>query len=285
VSCSPTSRARATKVKKNRTRREEPDRPPTVFVCVYRQFIPEKLKLRECVARAAARDPQIRALYDRLMDGNSVYDWGDDPSFFSAEYFQGAAENAAWGVCRPNVREKVKPNDTVVFFCARRARKLDPIQYLFVGYGTVSKMIEDRRSVWRQDELTVYRKHLNVLAKPDLSGQLVNAERFLPEHEDWPRRAASPYVIFDPERSRFNMTNPSLVAYAEPGANVETWFETDIAQEIWCALFVQLGIMRTLRVSAKGSSHPHINLTNNLANAGMTAAELVDSLHPLVRPE
>jgi hypothetical protein len=285
VSCSPSAGIRKTKAKAKRKSHQEPDRPATVFVCVYRQFVPEKNQLRDCVAKAAEGDPQLQYLYDQLMTGQTVYDWGDDPSFFSAEYVQGAAESAAWGVCRPNVRRMVRRGDSVVFFCARRARKFDPIHYLFTGYGTVARTVKKRQDVWRKAELQPYQNHFNVLAKPGQLGRLKNAERFPPIHEDWAERVKSPYVIFDPELSRFDMEQPTMVAYAEPGSKVETWYKTPSAQAIWDTIFGGFELQRSLRVSAKGSSHPHINLTKNLASVGMTAAQLIEKLRPLVRDE
>jgi hypothetical protein len=284
VSCGSSKKSRKAKAKSKPQPHEEPNRPRRVYVCVYRQYIPERRSLRECVERAAEADPQLQGLYDRLMAGDSVYDWGDDPSFFSAEYIQGSAENAAWGVCRPNVRQKIRANDVVVFFCARRAQIADPIHYLFTGYGTAAKRVDDRRDLWRQPELEPFREHLNVLARPDAFGRLENVERFLPQHDNWKDRAKSPYILFDPKRSRFNMTNPTLVASAERGTKVETWYETPQAQEIRTALFEDLNVSRTLRTSAKGTSHPHINLTKKLADAGITVDQLVEKLFPLVRP-
>ena len=116
-----------------------------VYICVYRQVVPAiQRRIRE-VEDAAKHYKDISELVKRIRTGKSVYDWGDDPSFFSAEYHQGDAAFAGWGVCRPNVRKQLHRGSVVVFFCARRVNKGEATQYFFVGYGTVKHRIDDRR--------------------------------------------------------------------------------------------------------------------------------------------
>ncbi len=282
MACGPSSRSRTSIPKTVVQPLKRPDRPPTVFVCVYRQFIPADQRLRECVVEAAAGDAQLAELNAQLNTGNSIYDWGDDPSFFSAQFLQGSPGRAGWGVCRPNVRRLVQIDDAVVFFCARRALAADPIDYLFAGYGTVGSRIDDRRIFWANPTLLPYRDHFNVLVRPAATGGMEQFERFPPGHEDWEHRAASPYLIFDPLRSHFNMTDPVSVAYAERGDMNETWRETVRAKLIEKILIKDFALERTLRVASTGSSHPHINLTKNLRAAGMTATQLLALLNPLV---
>jgi hypothetical protein len=254
---------------------------PRVYVCVYRQFIPENKRLLRMAAEAATNNPDLRSLLDRLHAGNTAYDWGDDPSFFSATYHQGQPTHAGWGVCRANVRRYLYPGDMVVYFCARRGNRKSATKYLFVGYGTVGQRIDDRRLIWTEPLLQSYRNHLNVLVRYE-AGQAIQHERFEPGHDDWEHRARSPYLIFDASASSFNLVDPLHVATALPGAKKETWHckKSQKVRALHELLFKNLGVPRTLRTSFIGTAHPPINLTERLMRRSISIEQLRSSLHP-----
>src|SRR5690242_17635413 len=105
------------------------------FICVYRQRIPTDSQLRK--TQEAAKSDEHLAEFLRIYD-DSVFDWGDDPSFYSAQVRFGDVRKASWGVCRPNVRKLLKPEDLVVFFCGRASRDESKMwDYFYVGFGTV----------------------------------------------------------------------------------------------------------------------------------------------------
>lgn len=269
--------------------RARPNRAPLVYVCVYRQVLPNATRAWDVVNDAATRYPDLAELLKRYRSERSVYDWGDDPSFFSAEYHDGRPELAAWGVCRPNVREKLYPGDIVLYFCARRLICTGHTEYFYAGVGTVGVRIEDRRrEVWSDstsDELRRFRNHLNVLVTYDNRDQCVRHERFPPGHPvDWHERADSPYIVFDPARSKFNMKRPLRVAVAQHGAKNEIWISDGGARimELRAAVFDDLGVTRGLRTSYRGTAHPHINLTRKLAEAGISADEFRSRVIALV---
>ena len=105
-------------------------------------------------------------------------------------------------------------------------------EYHYVGCGTVGNLINDRRLIWKDEGYTSMRDYLNILAQPDTRGRLRNIEVF-PEHKDWQRRAEQPYVLFDPDRTAFNLTNPHLVAMFEPSNGVsERWCTDTVSSEL-----------------------------------------------------
>lgn len=261
-------------------------RAPRAYLCVYRQVIPSRESLLVDAMMSAAKHEDLSHLLP-LYETGSAYDWGDDPSFFSAEFTQGSASHAGWGICRPNVRARLDKGDLVVFFCARRATRGAVTDYLFVGYGTIGERIDDRRRIWTESRLAPYRKHLNVLVRYDAAGAMERYERFEPGHphpSDWPRRAKSPYLIFDPSLSQFNAADPLLVAVAAPGEKCETWLldRRPKGRRLHELLFEDLGFTRSLRTSVAGFSHPPVNLGHQLAQRGTTADQLRERLAKLM---
>jgi hypothetical protein len=181
-----------------------------VYLCVYRQVFPRRKAVLQEVQQAAMSNPMLAKLLEHYESGQTAYDWGDDPSFFSAEHEQGSSAYAAWGVCRPNVRRKLLPGDMVIYFCARSRLDGGGVDYLFSGYGTVKVPIWDRRELWLDPQWSGYRNHFNTLVRYD-SDREVHDEPFPPGHPDWKQRLASPYIIFDPHLSNFRMKSPLWV--------------------------------------------------------------------------
>lgn len=241
----------------------------TVYLCVYRQVFPRSERLLLKATLAAAKYADIAELL-ASYDAGSFYDWGDDPSFFSASWIQGSPSYAGWGVCRRDVRAKLKRDDMAIFFCARQPVAGAAIEYFFVGFATIGQRIDDRRRIWSERGLAAYRQHLNVLVNYDRHGNEQKFERFAPGHDDWRERASSPYLIFDPHRSRFNLVNPLRVASALPAQMNETWFvQEPRANELHTFLTGELGI-RPLRTSKTGFSHPKMNLGRLMTQLGIS---------------
>jgi len=254
----------------------------SAYVCVYRHFFPST---RDIVATqtAAVTDPKLLRFLALYPGASSFYDWGDDPSFYSALCTQGDPAFAGWGVCRPDVRQAVVPGDLVVFFCAKRqAPRARTTDYYFIGVGTVQHSIQNRSHLWSKPQFRFYRSHYNVLARPTPGG-LVQHETFHPYHDNWMHRASRPYVIFDPNLSKFNLSSPILVSTSTNGAT-DIW-NTNRSRRVNTiehTLFRQFGITRRLRTSPTGNAHRHLNLTKHLRKVGTSPSQLRVALIPLI---
>ncbi len=248
------------------------------YLCTYRRVEPN-LRSRRRTEADAAQDPFLRAF---LKDyDESYYDWGDDPSFFSARSFLGDVNRASWGVCRRDVRLKLQKDDIVVFFCGRQASH--EWRYYFVGFGTVGASIR-REELWTDPSYEPYRRFYNVLARFD-GKHLVQSETFHPYHENWADRAQAPYVIFDVARSSFNITSPHHVATWNGGALPEEWTSDLRSNEIERLLFTEREIFhRRLRTSPTGYGHPKLNLVLNghQTRPGRGLSDLTLALRDLV---
>jgi hypothetical protein len=237
---------------------------------------------RKKTKEAASKDPLI----DKFLQGydNSYFDWGDDPSFFAANELLNDTKKASWGVCRPDVRDKLIKNDLVVFFCGRQDKVKLFWRYYFIGFGTVKVRVE-RVALWKNPVNAPYRKFYNVLAR--LSGKyMVQEEKFHPYHDDWISRAEAPYILFNPEQSAFNLISPHHVAtwhYNEPVP--ETWNTDTRSKRIERLLFTDLGIDdRRLRTAKSGYGHAKLNLIakGKMIDPENTISHLKKALYRLV---
>jgi hypothetical protein len=228
---------------------------------------------------AAASDPLLARFLDEYA--GSFFDWGDDPSFFCASHRLGDVRRASWGVCRPDVRHEAAAGDLVVFFCASQLQHI--WRYYFVGYATIGEVVA-RADLWTRPAHESYRAFYNVLARLD-GKSLLKHETFHPQHDDWEERAKSPYLIFAPELSRFDVTSPMHVASAARGARREEWLPRGKAlREL---LFTERGIARGLRTSASGYSHAKLNLASDgrRPRPGRTLPELRAALGTILAEE
>jgi hypothetical protein len=252
------------------------------YVCVYRHF-PQKVKDIDATRCTAAADVFIEEFLNSYPNEESYYDWGDDPSFYSAECTLGSVEHAAWGVCRPDVRKALAAGAIVVFFCAKPMLSTsDTIKHHFIGVGTVREVIKDRRLIWSEDQYEAYRRHYNILARYE-GAEPEQFETFHPYHANWLHRIDSPYVLFEVSRSCFNLTSPLHVSTSQAGA-VDVWRSDECSRvgDIEQILFRDFGIQRRLRTLSKAYAYRHLNLTPCLKEAGKTSAKLYDELMPLV---
>jgi hypothetical protein len=198
---------------------------------------------------------------DSYFKKDSYLDWGDDPSFFSAQHRLGDVNAASWGVCRRDVRSVLTAGEFVVFFCGQADLKnQDRWDYFFIGVGTVLKPLP-RADIWQNASLTPYRAFYNVLAELN-HGAWIQRETFHPYHPDWESRAESPYILFDPANSAFNLSTPLHVAIYT-GSLPEMW-RVDGSQKVRQLrqiLLLDRGITgRGLRTARRGYGHAKLNL-------------------------
>jgi hypothetical protein len=231
-----------------------------LYVCVYCRYVPTPIQWRKTVELARS-DKRLAQFLDEYWGSDSFYDWGDDPSFFSAREVLGDASRASWGVCRPEVRRSLGIGDAVAFFCGKLAvtgtlgayRRTGPCDYFYIGCGTVGRLT-DRSELFSAAELSPYRGFYNVLAKPTATGTLANAETFRPHHPDWRWRATTPIVLFDPAVSGFDLGTPHSVAHFEPEWGVpEVWHDDARSRRLEEVPFGD--VQRRLRTSVRGHQH------------------------------
>jgi hypothetical protein len=250
-----------------------------VFACVYRHREPKPREWAR-TSEAARSDPLLR----RFLDGypEHFYDWGDDPGFFAAEQRFGDVRRASWGVCRSDVRRRLEVRDAVVFFCGKQ--RACQWTYHFVGVGVVARTL-DRKDLWKEPELAPYRRFYNLLVQPTPGG-FIQRERFHRWHKDWERRAAAPYVLFDPDASAFNLVDPHEVARFDGRSLPERWREDQRTRALEELLFRERKIARRLRTSLTGYGHSALNLVNDgrRSRPGRPPAELLAALRELVDP-
>src|SRR5215217_9073404 len=92
------------------------------WVCVYRHPIPPRSD-RAKTERAADSKSFLRRYLDLYDRQDYFYDWGDDPSFYSAMELLDDVRKATWGVCRRDIRSLLKKGDYVVFVCGRESAR------------------------------------------------------------------------------------------------------------------------------------------------------------------
>lgn len=251
------------------------------YLCTYRRRTPSPLERRQTEAEAE-EDPLLRVFLEGYDD--SYYDWGDDPSFFAAHRLLGNVRKASWGVCRPDVRERLRERDLVVFFCGCQNSIERAWHYYFIGFGTVQARVE-RAALWKNPAYAPYREFYNVLARLR-GGQLVQSEKFHPYHVNWEARARAPYVLFDAGQSAFNLKSPHHVAtWKSNAATPERWKTDTRSKEIEGLLFTERGIDdRRLRTAKSGYGHAKLNLIREgrIIRQGRSPSELKEALRQLV---
>jgi len=247
------------------------------YVCVYRQIIPSPKELKK-TELSATQNSVLRRFIDEY--NGSFYDWGDDPSFFSAKHWLSDVNGATWGVCRRDVRSVLNKGDVVVFFCGSQIRDKGSWHYYLIGFGTVREIVKRRELLWKSPVYARFRKFYNLLV--DSKGN--QGETFRPFHENWEDRAKAPYVIFDSKQSVFNLDSPHPVATWDGEGKQEAWKTDRRTREIERLLFDERGIRRRLRTSATGFAHPKLNLLREgkKDRPGRDLSDLTQSLRKLI---
>jgi hypothetical protein len=169
----------------------------------------------------------------------------------------------------PQRKIALEKGDFVVFFCASKRLSSAAWDYFYVGVGVVGDTV-DRKELWLSEEFAPYRRFYNTLAVYQRGG-FVQQEIFHPFHKDWVRRLA-PYIVFDPDHSWFNLSTPLHVATYKTSYPEEWHLECPRVAKLEDLLFRQHRIIRRLRTSHSGFSHPHINLGRRVSPSARDAA-------------
>jgi hypothetical protein len=246
-----------------------------------------------------------------LKLGKWPFDVGDDPSFFSQTTL---GLNLTWGVCRPQVRNRVREGDIVIFVSVRRRTKDHPFEYCLCGVATVETKVR-QTDLWQCNELMKFRDYLNLLIRPHRDGAW---EHFEPgskdAHKDWLWRIAAQkglkkeqfesleagnllpsnacingipivpaknYVIFSasPEQTWISK-QPCQIAFCATNGEPEKW-KPD-ASPIYKHIFgtaARFGSdRRSLRSLNKQHSHPAVRWTMPTAEAEKWRTAFLDTL-------
>jgi hypothetical protein len=175
----------------------------------------------------------------------------------------------SWGVCRPDLRNKITPGDVVVFVAADRLRDHRPARYRLAGWGTADQFVS-QVEVWQREDLAVFRRYRNLLIRPSADKtSFVHCETQAPAHPDWlwrlarhspggPRKSrweaagepgvsaagmvkvgrrhehiAANYVLFSDEGDgTVVLADPPVVATAITSGEPETWSDSAFAADL-----------------------------------------------------
>lgn len=237
--------------------------------------------------KAMANDAYV-AVYRRAIADGWPYDFGDDPSFQASKETGG---RITWGVCRPNVRNKLKAGDLVVFIAVDREL---PARYQFVGFATVDRRVS-RDAIWRDSRLKVYRNYRNLLVRSAINGFEHHEPRHFDRrvwHRDWLDRIIDAdqrnskgideiqrgnfltdaskaagqlirlgenYVIFRPHGvETLILTNPPTIAVADGRSDHERWLDDRFARGLRTLIIAPAP--RDYLRTASFRPHPYIRL-------------------------
>ncbi len=231
------------------------------------------------------------AVYHRSPGNDWPYDGGDDPSFAASRALAHRGGVLTWGVCRTDVRNKIRPGDLVLFFATDRLsdRRPKPLRYNFVGFATVARKVS-QVEVWRSRTLSVFRDFGNLLIRPN-GYRFDHFEPGLPQshwHQDWYWRIAAikghrrtdfdslydapgfslrsqlapvarNYVLFEAEGpGTMILQTPPVIATAIGSGRPELWNQTRFARRLraWLQEFTS----RSLRTTNPQRAHRHITI-------------------------
>jgi hypothetical protein len=242
-------------------------------------------------------------LSQALKRGAWPYDVGDDPSFFSKVQNR---SNLTWGVCRPQVRNRIQPGDIVVYFSVRQKEKEHPFEYQLCAVVTVEKKVR-QTDVWLVPRFRkCFASYLNLVLRPNGRHRWRHSERGSEKpHKDWiwriadhdglkksqfrpleakdtfdqhsrvggrPVSIAANYVIFsdDKKLSRV-LRHPPLTAVSQRNGQPETWQDDPFSKSVRAHLFGSTGKAGPRRKSLRSvhpqHSHPVIRWTLSVEEA------------------
>jgi hypothetical protein len=228
---------------------------------------------------------------------NWHYDVGDDPAFFCANRYK---SNVTWGICRPDVRNNIKANDVVVFFCFN----CEQGKYYFVGFSTVKQKIK-QTDIWSNDVFSIYQKYYNLLIRKMYKkwGHFEPLFKKKGQHKNWYSRlgALHPkdsfmvkddsfltefiindnYVIFYSEdKYQRILKHPIHVANWEKGRKKEVWENETNCDAIYNFIFANTS-RKSIRIHERNSAHRHIKIimtTDKLENWRDDFIELLNKI-------
>jgi hypothetical protein len=255
---------------------------------------PYRVAGTEYVRKAAGQaEPDFAAYLDAVRRQEWLYDTGDDPSFFCFRHLVAEGGSLSWGICRPDVRNRLEPDDVVAFFGFRE--KEWGIEYYFSAYATVWRKLCPT-DIWRDPGPAVYQHYLNLLVRPEGDGFRWHESN--PNKQEWHRdwlwrmaqrsgargrdydeihgagvfysgltdskgrrvQIAENYILFKPQEPLTHiLAEPCLVALYERawGTRAERWFQGDPAVDAIRELTIGLSC-RGLRTKNKWRPHRHI---------------------------
>ena len=143
-----------------------------VYLLPYHSFPPTS-----CLAAASGHFASVEKA---IAAKEWPYDNGDDPSFFVARHDGGLL---TWGVCRQDVRNKIRRGSICVFFAFTKDK--DVTRYRMSAVATVSEKL-DRQFIF-QDPRFHDKNYINILIRPKKNGWVYD-ENDRPRgnrHADW----------------------------------------------------------------------------------------------------
>lgn len=196
------------------------------------------------------------------------YDNGDDPSFYAMQELRG---RLSWGVCRQDVRNRLRREDIVVFFSFRKFEETTDCEYRLCAVATVERRVR-QIDLWGDDSnLRVFTRYLNLLVRPSRSAR-GRWEHFEPAlqgsrlHRDWlwriadhggfrkqdfkkledtdefepgatirgrPVVVAENYVLFWSDVAKTHvLSKPLIVAWHSKGKAAEDWNSDNFSQAV-----------------------------------------------------
>lgn len=217
------------------------------------------------------------------------YDNGDDPSFFALRHDDGLL---TWGVCRRDVRTKIREGSICVFVAFTKDGEL--IRYRMSAVATVAEKL-DRRQIF-VDRRFQGKTYINILIRPGIDGWKYdeNDRHEDHRHSDWLWRMsdhmnmnkkqfadryaeiykvecfsdpgmmiARNYVLFSEETDKTYIScQPPLVAIAENGEH-ERWVSADL-RTLTVDTAAELHHMHRNFLRSKGRGYTHRQLTFKL---------------------
>lgn len=245
-----------------------------VYLVPYHSFPPTN--------RLVAASGRFACVEKAIAAGEWPYDNGDDPSFYAARHDGGIL---TWGVCRQDVRNKIRRGSICVFFAFTKDR--DITRYRMSAVATISEKL-DRRSVF-QDPRFHNKHYINVLIRPDGNGWAYDEkDRHKGDrHTDWLWRIATHgatgqkefdarnidicttghftddnveiaknYVVFSDRADETHISsNPPLAAVAQNGAH-ERWVSDNLKRlTVAVAAGLHPGQRNFLRSTGRGYVH------------------------------
>jgi hypothetical protein len=211
--------------------------------------------------------------------GDWYYDIGDDPSFYCSNSF---GTNLSWGICRPDIRNNIQPNDVVVFFCYCGTNRT----YFLTGIATVLEKITQTQ-IWTCIDYSAYKNHFNLLIRLN-DGGWVHYEPLFNErgkHKNWAKRLVfdfptdnfqsidnslllyysirDNYVLFKKnKKDTYILKQPIHIANWTKGKKQETWLDTDDLKKMKKMIFKGT-TRKSLRVHTNNQAHVHIKIEKN----------------------